>query len=235
MRAYYHLSLIFLLVTGAVLTAPVEHIRASDVELVPFTSGLSAPTSIQNAGDSRLMIAEKTGRIRIVLDDGTLISTPFLDITDRVGSGGNEQGLLGIAFHPNYSLNGYFYVNYTDTSGDTVVSRFTVTSDPDLADPGSESIILSISQPYTNHNGGDLAFGPDGFLYIATGDGGSGGDPQNYAQNPLSFLGKILRIDVDGMSPYSIPGDNPFVSDPGVLDEIWALGVRNPWRFAFDS
>jgi len=152
-----------------------------------------------------------------------------------VSSAGGEQGLLGLAFHPDYATNGYFYVNYTDTDGDTVVSRFTVTFDPDAADPSSEQILLSIPQPYSNHNGGDLAFGTDGYLYISTGDGGSGGDPQNYAQNPLTFLGKILRIDVDTGSPYGIPADNPFVSDPGVLDEIWALGLRNPWRFAFDS
>lgn len=228
------LMLFFTLIWSVLMIEPVTAAEPM-VEFIPFTAGLSGPTAIENAGDVRLFVTEKQGRIQIVRNDGSIDPVPFLDITDRVLSSGGEQGLLGLAFHPLYPSNGYFYVNYTDLNGDTVVSRFTISPDPDLADPASEQILLGFAQPYSNHNGGDLAFGPDGYLYISTGDGGSGGDPQNYAQNPLTLLGKILRIDVDAGSPYGIPADNPFVSDPGVLDEIWALGLRNPWRFAFDS
>jgi glucose/arabinose dehydrogenase len=164
-----------------------------------------------------------------------VLSTPFLDITDRVRSVRSEQGLLGLVFHPNYATNGYFYVNYTDTSSNTHISRFQVFSEtPNLADPDSEVILLTIEQDFANHNGGDLNFGPDGYLYIGMGDGGSGGDPNNHAQTPTSLLGKMLRIDVDGATPYAIPPDNPFVDDPDTRDEIWAIGLRNPWRFSFD-
>ena len=169
---------------------------------------------------------------------GTVLPTPFLNIDPIVGSGGNEQGLLGLAFHPNYASNGYFYVNYTNNSGDTRVSRFSVTANPDVADPSSELVIYAFNQDFSNHNGGDLSFGPaDGFLYIGTGDGGSGGDPNNRAQNPLNAQGKMIRIDVDNPalgSNYGIPATNPFVGDNTVLPEIWALGLRNPWRFSFD-
>jgi glucose/arabinose dehydrogenase len=201
-----------------------------------YVSGLTQPTTIVNASllDDRLFITERSGTIRIVDSGGFLLATPFLDISSIVGSSGGEQGLLGLAFHPSYPVSGYFYVSYTDTSGDTVVSRFTVSGNPNLADPGSESVILTQSQPYANHNGGCIAFGQDGYLYIALGDGGSGGDPDNNAQDPATFLGKLLRIDIDGSMPYSIPMDNPFVGDPGTLDEIWAFGLRNPWRFSFD-
>jgi glucose/arabinose dehydrogenase len=154
-------------------------------------------------------------------------------------SSGGERGLLGLAFHPDYANNGYFFVNYTNNSGHTVVSRFSVDgADDNLADPNSELNFMTINQPYGNHNGGNLAFGPDGYLYIGTGDGGSGGDPGNRAQNPLELLGKMLRIDVDnpsGGENYGIPADNPYVGDPNGKDEIWAIGLRNPWRYSFDE
>lgn len=183
-------------------------------------------------GSGRLFILEQEGRIRI-LKDGALLPTPFLDITGRVGSEGTEQGLLGLAFHPRYAENGYFYVNYTDLGGDTVIARFEVTVDPDRANPRSEDRLLQVPQPYPNHNGGGMAFGPEGYLYLALGDGGSAGDPQGNGQSLNTYLGKLLRIDVDSGDPYGIPGDNPFAGGGG-LPEIWAYGLRNPWRFAFD-
>lgn len=190
--------------------------------------GLNQPIGLTTAGDGSgwLYVIEQPGRIRIIEND-QLITNPFLDIRDRVGSQGSEQGLLGLAFHPEYQENGYFFVNYTDQNGDTVVSRFQVTDDPDQADPGSETVVLTLKQPYRNHNGGQVSFGPDGYLWIGTGDGGSAGDPQNNAQNTEVLLGKLLRIDVDQL-PYTLPNDNPFGN------EIWAFGLRNPWRFVHD-
>jgi glucose/arabinose dehydrogenase len=199
---------------------------------VPVITGLQNPVDIQNAGDARLFVIEKAGRIRI-LRGGQLLPTPFLDITDRVGSDGSEQGLLGLAFHPRYAGNGRFYVNYTDRRGNTVIARYTAGSDPDLADPASEKVLLRVDQPFANHNGGGLAFGPDGYLYLGLGDGGSGGDPLGNAQSLDTLLGKILRLDVDAGEPYAIPTGNPYVSGGG-QPEIWAYGLRNPWRFAFD-
>ena len=196
-------------------------------------SGLERPVDIQHAGDERLFIIEKVGRIRI-LQNGQLIDFPYLNITDRVGSGGNEQGLLGLAFHPNYAETGLFFVNYTDKGGDTVIARYRVTADPNIGDPSSEVILLQAKQPFGNHNGGGLDFGPDGYLYIALGDGGSAGDPLGYGQSLDTWLGKILRIDVDTIEPpYGVPSDNPF-SDIQ-RSEIWAYGLRNPWRISFDS
>jgi glucose/arabinose dehydrogenase len=176
------------------------------VELRPIVGGLETPVGIANAGDGsgRLFILEKVGRIRI-LRDGTLVATPFLDITDRVGSRDSEQGLLGLAFHPNYETNGSFFVNYTDIQGDTVVARFSVSTDPDLADPFSETMILRLEQPAGNHNGGHLAFGPDGYLYIGTGDGGAANDRFGNGQNGRTLLAAILRLDVDGAQPYGVP------------------------------
>ncbi len=196
--------------------------------------GLEKPLGLTHAGDGsgRLFILEQPGLVRVV-QDGALLSTPFLDIRDRVLDRNNEQGLLGLAFHPDYENNAAFFVNYTGKGGDTYVSRFSITADPNLADPGSERVLLHIPQPYANHNGGHLLFGPDGYLYIGTGDGGSAGDPQGNAQNLNSLLGKMLRIDVDHGDPYAIPADNPFVGGGG-LPEIWAYGLRNPWRYAFD-
>ena len=196
---------------------------------------LNKPIGIVNAGDSseRLFVVLQRGVI-LILQDGVELNPPFLDIRERIGASGSEQGLLGLAFHPRYKENGYFYVNYTDLNGDTVVARYEVSADANLADPGSETILLQVDQPYPNHNGGDLAFGPEGYLYIALGDGGAGGDPEGRAQSLNTLLGKLLRIDVDGGEPYSVPADNPYASGGG-LPEIWAYGLRNPWRISFDQ
>ena len=199
-----------------------------------ITSGLVKPVEITNCKDSRLFIVEQDGRIRIVLND-VLRSTPFLDINAQVLSTGTEQGLLGLAFHPDYKTNGYFFVNYINNSGNTVISRFSVNpADSNLALPSSEVILKTITQPYTNHNGGDIEFGPDGYLYIPLGDGGSANDPQNRAQNKKSYLGKIMRWDVSHGDTYLIPPDNPFVNDTLYYPEIWSLGWRNPWKINFD-
>ncbi|WP_178985749.1 PQQ-dependent sugar dehydrogenase [Winogradskyella helgolandensis] len=215
-----------------------QYTYAQELELELITSNLSKPVSIKHAGDDRLFIVEQAGVIKIIDNSGTLQTTPFLDINSLVINSGNERGLLGLAFHPDYANNGYFFVNYINNSGDTVISRFTMdATNPEIADPDSELIILSYDQPYSNHNGGDLAFGTDGYLYTSSGDGGSSGDPQNRAQNKLSFLGKILRLNIDiptETENYSIPSDNPFVDDSDALPEIWAYGLRNPWRFSFD-
>lgn len=202
------------------------------------------PLDLQHAGDgsNRIFVVEQAGRIKVFPNNSSVTSTKiFLDITDRVTSGG-ETGLLGLAFHPDYENNGYFYVNYTAPNPlRTVVSRFQVSStNPDSADKNSEQILLTFNQPYSNHNGGCVVFGPDGYLYIATGDGGSGGDPQNNAQNITNLLGKILRIDVDNPQPplnYGIPPTNPFAdsTNTSIRKEIYAYGLRNPWRFSFDN
>jgi len=203
-------------------------------ELRQFSSGLVNPLGIVHAGDERLFVLEKRGTIRALDDEGNY-SGFFLDIRDRVRSQGGEQGLLGLAFHPEFHHNGWFFVYYTNSSGASVVSRFSVDStNTEFGDNSSENIILQFSQPFSNHNGGQLLFGPDGYLYIFSGDGGSGGDPLDAGQDPLTFLGKILRIDVNGELPYSIPEDNPFAGTDFELDEIWALGLRNPWRNSFD-
>ena len=208
--------------------------QGAAIRLQEVAQGLATPVFlISPTGDRRLFILEKPGRIRIV-ENGRLLPTPFLDITDRVGSRSNEQGLLGLAFHPGYAGNGYLFVNYTDQAGDTQIERYRVTSDRNRADPASAKRLLSIDQPFANHNGGMIAFGADGMLYIGMGDGGSGGDPQGHGQNLNSLLGKILRIDVDRGEPYGIPAGNPFVGRAGARGEIWAYGVRNPWRFSFD-
>ena len=190
-------------------------------------SGLERPVDLQNAGDERLFIIEKAGRIRVV-ENGTLVDFPFLDISNKVTIRNNEQGLLGLAFHPDYAENGFFYINYTDKGGDTVIARYRVTPAPNIADPSSEVILLRAKQPFGNHNGGVLAFGPDGYLYAGLGDGGSAGDPFGNGQKLDTFLGKILRLDVDSAETYAIPPDNPFGN------EIWAYGLRNPWRMSFD-
>ncbi len=205
------------------------------LELTPVASGLEQPVAIATAGDgsNRLFVLEQQGQIKII-EDGKLLDQPFLDIRTLVRSGG-ERGLLGIAFHPNYAENGFFYVNYTrEQQGlETVIARFKISS-PGRAEPDSLKILMTFSQPFGNHNGGQLAFGPDGYLYIATGDGGSGGDPQDNSQNLNNLLGKILRIDVDNGEPYAIPADNPFVGQNETRPEIWTYGLRNPWRFSFD-
>ncbi len=198
-------------------------------------SGFSVPVQVTHAGDGsgRLFVVEQSGKIRIVKNQQVL-TTPFIDLSSFISCCG-ERGLLSVAFHPDYETNGYFYVDYTRAGdGATVVARYSVSANPDVANPNSASILLVVPQPYANHNGGQLMFGPqDGFLYVGLGDGGSGGDPQNYAQNIYSLLGKILRLNVNQGSPYSVPADNPFVGQSG-LDEIWSWGLRNPWRFSFD-
>ncbi len=191
-----------------------------------IASGLERTVDLQPDGSGRLYILEKPGRIRLY-ENGQLAPTPFLDINDRVNDDSNEMGLLGLAFHPQYAQNGYFYVNYTGKGGDTFISRFQTTVNG--VDPASETILLTIKQPFPNHNGGALAFGPDGYLYIATGDGGFQGDPMGNAQSLEALLGKILRIDVDSASPYAIPADNPFGN------EVYHYGLRNPWRISFDK
>ncbi|HBX69257.1 MAG TPA: hypothetical protein DEH25_07705, partial [Chloroflexi bacterium] len=205
-----------------------------DYQWSAVATDLNSPIEIVSAGDGsgRLFIIEQRGAIR-VLQDGQLLPTPYLDIRAQVGSEGNEQGLLGLAFHPDYAQNGIFFLDYTDLNGNTVVSRWQVSADPNLADPASETAILSVKQPYSNHNGGHLTFGPDGYLYIGLGDGGSAGDPAGNAQNTSTLLGKILRLDVDRGTPYAIPPDNPFAAGGG-SPEIWAWGLRNPWKFSFD-
>lgn len=208
------------------------------LDVVEVASGLASPVYLTAPPDDpRLFIVEKPGRIRIV-KGGTLLETPFLDITDRVNDAGGEQGLLGLAFHPEYADNGWFYVNYTaaggGAAGHTRVERYTVSANADVANAGSASLVLAQDQPFSNHNGGQVLFGPDGMLYIALGDGGSGGDPQDNAEDLGTPLGKLLRIDVSGAEPYEIPIDNPFTDIAGARGEIWALGLRNPWRIAFD-
>ncbi|HLQ47842.1 MAG TPA: PQQ-dependent sugar dehydrogenase [Candidatus Dormibacteraeota bacterium] len=208
------------------------------VGLDTVVGGLDAPLGVTSAGDGsgRIFVTEQGGQIRIVRD-GTLVATPYLDIAGRITSGG-ERGLLGLAFHPTFPSDPRFFVDYTDTNGDTQVSSFTVDpGTPDVADPSSEVKILHIAQPYANHNGGAVVFGPDGFLYISTGDGGSGGDPQGNGQSLTTLLGKILRIDVDrtgGAQPYAVPSDNPFVGRADTKPEIYLYGLRNPWRISFD-
>jgi glucose/arabinose dehydrogenase len=224
------------LLAAAGLPPPAPALAA--VEPVLVVSGLSAPLrTTAPAGDfDRLFVVEQGGRIRIV-KNGALLGGSFLDLSGRISSGG-ERGLLGLAFHPDYPRNGRFYVNYTDPSGATVVSEMKVSADPDVADAASERILLRQPQPFSNHNGGHLAFSPvDGTLYLGFGDGGSGGDPQNLAQNDGTWLGKMLRIDVDGRDSgreYAVPPDNPYVGGTSPLPEIWAKGLRNPWRFSFD-
>ncbi|WP_223789891.1 PQQ-dependent sugar dehydrogenase [Marinicella meishanensis] len=228
------------------------------LELVNSVSG---NMGVRHAGDGsgRLFVINQDGAIRVIDDQDNLLATPFLDIDAKVNSGGNEQGLLGLAFHPNYSSNGYFYVNYTKSgsnSGDTIIERYSVSAgDANVADPNSGVVIMRVIQDFANHNGGNILFGPDGYLYIGMGDGGSGGDPLDRGLNLGSALGSMLRIDVDGNNApnhpapvmnedhvcpqdgagqYGIPADNPFVGTAGACPEIWTYGLRNPWRWSFD-
>ena len=219
-----------LLILSLIITGGIRSMAQPIIDLELITTGFNEPVDIASAGDERLFIVSRHGTIEILYPD--LSVSTFLDIDDRVGSGGGEQGLQGLVFHPDYASNGFFYVNYTDTLGDTHISRFSVSAgDPDLADPDSELLLIYADQPANNHNSGDLNFGPDGYLWLCTGNGG--GPANGNAQDTTSILGKVLRIDVDGGSPYAIPADNPFIGEPGV-DEMWALGLRNPWRFSFD-
>jgi glucose/arabinose dehydrogenase len=211
-----------------------EPITDSGLAVQVVAEGLRNPVYVTApANDPRLFIVEQPGRIRVV-ERGTLRSEPFLDIETRVRDGG-EQGLLGLAFHPDYASNGYFYVNYTIQDGSTRIERYRVSADPNVADDNSDRVIVQIPQPYGNHNGGMVLFGPDGMLYIGMGDGGSANDPQGNGQNASTLLGSLLRLDVDGGDPYAIPNDNPFVGNAQARGEAWAIGLRNPWRFSFDS
>lgn len=218
------------------LSAQVEH---PVLEIEPIYTGFDDPVDLVNAGDGskRLFVVEQGGVIKII-QNGSTLPTPFLDIDSLVLSGG-ERGLLGLAFHPNYASTGYFYINYIDNNGDTQISRYTrSTVDPNVADVGSKKLIINIEQTAPNHNGGCLRFSPiDRYLYIAMGDGGGSGDPSNNAQNRKLLLGKMLRIDINAdtdSTNYTIPSDNPFINDTSTLNEIWAIGLRNPWRFNFD-
>jgi glucose/arabinose dehydrogenase len=169
------------------------------------------------------------------LKGGQLINVPFLDISSLVNSSANERGLLSVAFHPDYKSNGLFYIYYTGSNGEVTIARYKVSSNPDVADPNSAKILLTVTHDRSNHNGGQLAFGPDGYLYAGLGDGGGGGDPDHNGQNPKTLLGKLLRLDVNSGDPYSIPTDNPFATNGRGRPEVWAYGFRNPWRFSFDS
>jgi glucose/arabinose dehydrogenase len=203
---------------------------------VLFSDGLKRPTTITGStdpADSRLFVTEAQGTVMAVSGDGKIVAGPILDIKSRVQDQG-EMGLLGLALHPDFKTNGYLYVNYVDKQQNTIIARYTQSKQTGKADTSTEKVLLKIKQPYPNHNGGMIAFGPDGYLYIGMGDGGSGGDPENRAQNRNELLGKMLRIDVDQGSPYAVPASNPFKGQSGVKPEIWALGLRNPWRFSFD-
>jgi len=235
------LNILFLIIIICFFT---QSIRAEDtiysapkIVLVELASGFNKVTDISSCGDNRLFITEQSGKIWILDNLFNKSATPYLDITARVNDSGYEQGLLGLVFHPSYNSNGYFYVNYVGGTGNgrTMVTRYKVKpSDPGAADPAVEDTLLRLAQPYSNHNGGDLNFGPDGFLYIGMGDGGLGGDPEDRAQNKKNLFGKILRLNVDEGLPYSIPVSNPFVGNSNYFPEIWALGLRNPWRHSFD-
>ncbi|HNB41257.1 MAG TPA: PQQ-dependent sugar dehydrogenase [Anaerolineales bacterium] len=213
--------------TAVVIESAQQFPDPTAYEWKPLVEGLDRPVDLQSAqdGTGRLFIIEKYGAIRI-FKDGQLSLQPFLNIDDRVNDDSNEMGLLGLAFHPNFEQNGYFYVNYTGDGGNPRISRFTANGD--VADPNSEQVLMVIDQPFPNHNGGAVAFGPDGYLYLGLGDGGAAGDPFKNGQNTETLLGKLLRIDVNNGDPYSIPVDNPFGN------EVWAYGLRNPWRISFD-
>jgi glucose/arabinose dehydrogenase len=210
----------------------------AEIGIETVSTGVTNPVAITNAGDGsgRIFVTQDNGKVRIIDDTGALLATPFLDIgatgTDLIGG----QGLLSIAFHPSYASNGFFYVDYNRKADDAmVIARYSVSSeDANVADPDSAQIVLIIPLPYSNHNGGQIQFGKDGYLYIGTGDGDQQGGPMNNAQNKQLLVGKMLRIDVDHGSPYAIPADNPFVGNAKILPEIWAIGYRNPWRFSFD-
>jgi glucose/arabinose dehydrogenase len=213
--------------------AAIAQLVPVELQLEVVASGLDTPLYLTApAADPRLFIVTKNGTIRIV-QSGQLLATPFLNIASKISTN-SERGLLSVAFHPSYSTNGFFYVCYTNLNGDIVIERYTVSANSNVANPASAKPILLVPHPtYANHNGGHALFGPDGMLYLATGDGGGAGDPSNNGQNKNTLLGKVLRIDVNQGDPYAIPADNPFVNQGGARGEIWALGLRNPWRIAF--
>jgi len=225
-------------VFGAQPDPPVAEEEALPYSVAEVAKGLVYPVRVTHAGDGsgRIFVVELPGRVRIV-QEGTVSELPFLDISERVNCCEGERGMLGLAFPPSYPESGHFYVSYTNSRNATTISRFSTTDDPNLADENSEEILLTIDQPHENHNGGHLAFGPqDGYLYIGSGDGGLPRDPDNRGQTTDSLLGKLLRVDVESTEkPYGVPADNPFIQVEGYRPEIWALGLRNPWGFAFDK
>jgi glucose/arabinose dehydrogenase len=234
------LALSLVLMLGAPVLAQDGAPNGDIVTLTEVASGFTRPLYVTHAGDGsgRLFVLEQGGRVWII-ENGAKLDTPFLDIGALVspeanGFGYSERGLLGLAFAPDYPTSGVFYVNYTDVNGNTVVARYSVSGNANVADPASAETILTQEQPYSNHNGGHLVFGPDGYLYIGLGDGGSQGDPQGNGQNLSTWLGKILRVEVGSEGGYTVPSDNPFVNTADAAPEIWAYGVRNPWRFTFD-
>jgi glucose/arabinose dehydrogenase len=205
------------------------------IKLRLVSKDLRSPVFVTHAGDGsgRIFVVEKGGTIAI-LRDGQRVAEPFLDVASLITARGSEQGLLGLAFHPDYASNGRFFIYYTAQNGDNTLARYQVSDNPDLADPASATLLFAVPDPAANHNGGMVAFGPDGYLYVGLGDGGSAGDPWGNGQNRGALLGKLLRLSVDGDEPYSLPPDNPFVAESGARGEIWAYGLRNPWRFSFD-
>lgn len=220
---------------GIALPLPVQPHPGVALDVAEVSEGLDRPVFLCSApGDAnRLYIVEQSGVIQVV-EGGEVRETPFLDLSETVGSNQGEMGLLGMAFHPDYADNGRFYVHYTNDDNNSTFASYLRSEEPGVADPDSGTVLLTVEQPFHNHKGGMLAFGPDGYLYIGLGDGGGANDPENNAQNRGNLLGKILRIDVDRLAPYAIPEDNPFVGVEGVRPEIWAYGLRNPWRFSFD-
>jgi len=237
MRMVVCVALALAMMAGALLI-PDATARAQGtftLALEPFISGVRLPVFLTHAGDGsgRIFVVQKTGQIRII-KSGALVEAPFLDVSSKLTSVGFEQGLLGLAFHPRYKDNGFFFFYYSAPDRSITIARYRVSANPDLADPASGKVLLSVPKPYVNHNGGMLVFGPDGYLYTAFGDGGSGGDPLGSGQNTKSLLGKMLRLDVDSGDPYGIPKDNPFADGVKGLPEIWNYGLRNAWRFSFD-
>jgi glucose/arabinose dehydrogenase len=232
---FVFLSLLaWVLLFGNKAKAPI-YTSSSNIKLNLYATDIPSPTSIvsiPNTNDSRLFVTEKSGQIKVLDENNQLKAQTFLDIRNKVIDNG-ERGLLGLAFDPNYAENGYFYINYNNKDQQSIIARYKMLS-YNTADPNSEKVLIKVDQPYLNHNGGDLAFGPDGYLYIALGDGGSAGDPENRAQDKTTLLGKILRIDISKGDPYSIPDTNPFANQDNAKPEIWAYGLRNPWRISFD-
>lgn len=213
---------------------PINGFPEFSLRLEEVASGLNGPVYVTSPpGDNRLFVVEQPGRIRII-QNGQVAQAPFLDLSSRVSSGG-ERGMLSVAFHPQYATNGFFYVYFTGPSGEIRVERFTVSANANIANAASAKVILTVPHPRANHNGGLAMFGPDGMLYLGLGDGGGGGDPDQNGQNVNTLLGALLRIDVDGGDPYAIPAGNPFAARTDARREIWAIGLRNPWRFSFDK
>ena len=232
MKIILHIALASLLMA----TRPAYAAEVPHIQLAPFLTGLKSPTALADDGSGRLFIAEQDGTIRLV-ENGQLQSQPYLDISDRVSHDGTEHGLKCVVFHPQFAKNGRLFVNYAgqrNGQSTVIVSEFTADPHANTVDPASERIVFSYFWPTVDHGGGQLGFGPDGMLYIGTGDGGSQYDPDNRGQQLNTFLGKILRIDVDHQRPYAVPADNPFVHNTNTFPEIWAYGMRNPWRFSFD-